>query len=309
MVPFPSQVAERLYYREQTLLEFTAEVIEVRELARVEGRPVFQVALDCTAFYPTGGGQPHDVGSLFATARSGVVLEAPITGVEEDGSGEIWHTTAKPLQQGTAVRGRVDAERRRDHMQQHSGQHLLSAILRRGMGAETVSFHLGEKVSTIDLALALTEQQMEDAERLGNEAIRSALPVTQRTVTGQEAEQMLASGVLRKLPPRTGDLRLIEIGDIDLNACGGTHVGNTAEIGPLLLRGTERKRGNTRLMFLCGSRALAAAREDWKVLSSIAHALSTGPAQVAERVVQMQAEIKRLRKQVAREVEGDTGGS
>ena len=121
-------VAERLYYDEPLRLEFTAAVTEIRELARVEGKPLFQVALDRTAFFSTGGGQPHDTGVLVATARSGAVLEAPVTAVSEDEAGEVWHTTVKPLQPGTEVVGRVDAERRRDHMQQHSGQHLLSAV-------------------------------------------------------------------------------------------------------------------------------------------------------------------------------------
>ena len=122
-MPMP-QVAERLYYVEPSRLEFTATVTEIRELARGEGRPLFQMALDRTAFYPTGGGQPFDTGVLVATARSGAVLEAPVTDVCEDEAGEVWHTTVKPLQPGAEVTGRVDAQRRRDHMQQHSGQHL-----------------------------------------------------------------------------------------------------------------------------------------------------------------------------------------
>lgn len=256
-----ARVAERLYYREQNLLEFAAEITEIRELARVDGKPVFQVALDRTAFCPESGGQPFDTGSLAATARSGTVLQAPVTAVQEDESGEIWHTTAKPLQPGTAVRGQVDGERRRDHMQQHSGQHLLSAIFQRELGMVTVSFHLGVEVSTIDIVGALTEPQMECIERLANEAIGASLPVSQRIVPGHEAERMLAEGLLRKLPARVGDLRLIEIEGLDRNACGGTHVAATAEIGTLLLRGTETVRGNTRVSFVCGARALAAARQ------------------------------------------------
>ena len=290
-------MVERLYYADSSLLEFAAVVTEIRELARVEGRPVFQVALDRTAFYPTGGGQPHDTGVLVATARSGAVLEAPITAVTEDEAGEVWHTTAKPLQPGTEVTGRVDAERRRDHMQQHSGQHLLSAVARRELGAATVGFHLGTAETTIDLAVPLlSAEQVAVLQGKTNELVMHALPVTQRWIPRDEAEALLAAGVLPKLPPRVGDLRVVTIEGVDQNACGGTNVGNTAAIGPVLLRRVEKTKGRSRLSFVCGERALQAATADWALLSELAGALSTSTSDVPERVARMQKEIAEGRR-------------
>ena len=289
--------ARRIYYDEPERLEFTAEVTAIRELARVDGRQVWQIALDQTAFYPTSGGQPYDTGNLIATSRSGAMLEVPVSNVEEDEAGEVWHTTGKPLQEGTAIRGAVDAERRRDHMQQHTGQHLLSAVLQSHFGLKTLSFHLGTDTSTIDLDGDLTPEQLAGAEQAANEVIRSVLPVTIRTVSQQDAEAMLAAGTLRKLPPRTGPIRIIEIAGIDVNACGGTHVANTARIAPLLLRGTERVRGGTRLTFLCGERAIAAARVDYQRLTSIAQSLSTSAEDIAAAIARLQNDSKAAGKQ------------
>lgn len=307
-----SPVAERMYYGESSPLEFAAVVTEIRELSRVEGKPVFQVALDRTAFYPTSGGQPFDTGVLIATARSGAVLEAPVTDVTEDEAGEVWHTTAKPLQPGTEVVGRVDAGRRRDHMQQHSGQHLLSAVAAREFGAATAGFHLGEAVSTVDLTLpSLGAEDMAQLEAWVNDVVMQALPVTQRVILRSEAEALLARGVLRKLPPREGDLRVVSIGtagEVDQNACGGTHVETTAALGPVLLRRTERVRGNTRVTFVCGGRALRAAREDAVLLAGLAAGLSTAPAQLPERIAKMQEEIKAARKLLKQQARGGASG-
>ena len=294
-----NDAARRIYYDEPHRLEFTAEVTAIRELARVDGRQVWQIALDQTAFYPTSGGQPHDTGSLIATSRSGTQLDVPVSNVEEDDDGEVWHTTQKPLQQGTAVRGAVDARRRRDHMQQHSGQHLLSAVLLRDLGLSTVSFHLGADSSTIDLDGVLTGDQLARAEDSANDMIRSSLPLSMRTVSGEAAEALLAAGTLRKLPPRTGRIRIVEIAGLDVNACGGTHVPNTADIAPLLLRGTERVRAGTRLTFLCGGRAIAAARADHQRLVALAQSLSTGLDEVADTVARLQADNKAAARQQA----------
>lgn len=292
------QSANRIYYDEPATLEFTAEVTAIRELARVDGQQVWQIALDRTAFYPTSGGQPYDTGVLVATARSGASLEVPITNVEEDEAGEVWHTTSKPLQEGTVVSGRIEATRRRDHMQQHSGQHLLSAILDRDFAVRTVSFHLGDDVSTIDLeGPMLTDAQLQAVADEANRIIASALPFGLRYVTSDEAVAMKEQGLLRKLPPRSGNIRIVEIPGIDTNACGGTHVATTAEIGPLLLRGTEKVRGNLRLSFVCGKRALAAANADFHRLQEAASLLTTAVPEITTSIERLRAENRSLQKE------------
>jgi alanyl-tRNA synthetase len=290
-------MSERLYYADPSLAFFEAHVSDIREVSRSEGRSLWQIALDRSAFYPTSGGQPHDTGMLTATSSGGALLEAPILAVEEDDQGEVWHTTPKPLLAGTAVRGYVDWSRRRDHMQQHSGQHLLSAVLYRQLGAPTVSFHLGEMTSTIDLAReGISLEELERVEDTVNEIIAEDRAVTMRTISRDEAEMLLAAGTLHKLPEREGAIRLIEIDEIDLNACGGTHVQATGQIGGLLVRGTERMRNGLRVEFVCGVRAAVAARQDLATLTRAAGALSVGRSQVPEAVERLLAEGKAANK-------------
>ncbi|MGC1293581.1 MAG: DHHA1 domain-containing protein [Alloacidobacterium sp.] len=286
-------MTERLYYSDSFLPGFSSRVTDIRELSRTDGESVWQIALERTAFYPTSGGQPHDLGVLRATSRSGAVLEVPVIAVEEDENGEVWHQTLKPLLTGTEVRGEIDWARRLDHMQQHSGQHLLSAVFARELRATTVSFHLGESSSTIDLAVeALAHHSLERVERIANELIAEDRAVTLRIVDRGEADALLASGALRKLPERAGTIRLIEIADCDLNACGGTHVRSTGQIGGLLIRSVERVRQGVRVEFVCGLRAVAAARQDFSVLTRSAALLSTPRAEVPAGVERLVADAK-----------------
>lgn len=286
-------MTERLYYSDSFLRNFSSRVADIRELSRTEGQSVWQVALERTAFYPTSGGQPHDLGILTATSRSGAVLAVPVVAVEEDEHGEVWHQTLKPLLAGTEVRGEIDWQRRFDHMQQHSGQHLLSAVFLKDLQAPTVSFHLGEMSSTIDLAVdSLAQHSLERVERIANELIAEDRAVTTRTVDRTEADALLAAGALRKLPEREGTIRLIEIADCDLNACGGTHVRSTGQIGGLLLRGMERVRQGVRVEFVCGQRAVTAARQDFSVLTRSASLLSTPRADVPAGIERLAAEAK-----------------
>ncbi len=290
-------MSDRLYYADPSLASFEAHVSDIREVSRSQGRSLWQIALDRSAFYPTSGGQPHDTGLLTATSTGGALLEAPILAVEEDEQGEVWHTTAKPLLAGTPVHGFVDWPRRRDHMQQHSGQHLLSAVIYRQLGAATVSFHLGEMTSTIDLAReAISREELERVEDAANEIIAQDCAITMRTVSRKEAEMLLAAGTLHKLPEREGDIRLIEIEGIDLNACGGTHVRTTGQIGGLLIRGTERVRQGIRVEFVCGMRAALTARRDLATLTRAAAALSVGRLEVADAVERQLAEGKAAHK-------------
>ncbi len=303
--------AERLYYADSALTDFTATVTDIRERSRTGGASLWQIALDRSAFYPTSGGQPHDTGTLAATAPSGARLEAPIVDVEEDDHGELWHLTQKPLLAGTRIEGRIDWARRLDHMQQHSGQHLLSALFYQEIGALTVSFHLGDTVSTIDLdteaiAPSALANALANVEQLANAIVAEARPVAHRSVTAAEAERLLAEGKLRKLPERGGDIRLIVIPadqnaasapDLDLNACGGTHVTSTSQIGAVLLRGTERIRQSTRVSFLCGNRAIAAARADDALLTQLGRELSVGRADLPAALARIKVDIRAAGKE------------
>jgi alanyl-tRNA synthetase len=310
--------AERLYYADSALHRFTATVTDIRERSRTGSASLWQIALDRSAFYPTSGGQPHDTGTLTATAPSGARLEAPIVDVEEDEQGELWHLTPKPVLAGTPIEGRIDTARRLDHMQQHSGQHLLSALFYRELGAATVSFHLGETVSTIDLNTeSLGPSALANIEQLANAIVAEARPLALRTITAAEAEALLANGTLRKLPAREGDIRLIVIAgnpaagaiagesaagaenhpDLDVNACGGTHVASTSQIGAVLIRGTERIRQSTRVSFLCGSRAIAAARADDTQLTQLGRELSVGRADLPAALARVKADLRAAAKE------------
>jgi alanyl-tRNA synthetase len=301
-------MSDRLYYADPSLATFDAHVSDIREVSRIQGQSLWQITLDRSAFYPTGGGQPHDTGRLTATSSGGALLEAPILAVEEDEQGEVWHTTPKPLLAGTAVRGYIDWNRRRDHMQQHSGQHLLSAVFHRQLGAATVSFHLGELTSTIDLACeAVSAEDLERAEDAANDIIAQDRAVNVRTIPRAEAEVLLAAGTLRKLPEREGDIRLVEIDQTDLNACGGTHVHATGQIGGLLIRGTERVRQGTRVEFVCGRRAALTARRDLETLTRAAASLSVGRLDVADAVERLLTEAKaghKTRQKLSEEMAG-----
>ncbi|HEX6495123.1 MAG TPA: DHHA1 domain-containing protein [Acidobacteriaceae bacterium] len=295
--------AERLYYADSALTQFTATVTDIRERSRTGGASLWQVALDRSAFYPTSGGQPFDTGTLVATAASGARLEAPVIDVEEDEQGEVWHLTPKPLLAGTQVEGNIDWGRRLDHMQQHSGQHLLSALFYQELRALTVSFHLGDAVSTIDLNTESVEPaQLAHIEKLANAIVAEARPMVHKSIPAEEAQRLLAEGQLRKLPPRTGDIRIVVIAGetaaavipaaLDVNACGGTHVTSTSQIGPVVLRGTERIRQSVRVSFLCGNRAIAAARADDTLLTQLGRELSVGRADLPTALARLKTEAK-----------------
>ena len=303
-------VAERLYY-DVAALEFRAVVTDVRLDSHDVGESgqkeqVWQVALDRTGFYPAGGGQPWDMGVLVATAKSGAVLEVPVERVEEDEAGEVWHYVRKPLLEGTEIVGRVDAERRMDHAQQHTGQHLLSAMFLRELGARTVSFHLGADSVTIDLAVEkVSEEELRLVEAEANRVIYEDRAMRPAWVSREEAEGMLARGELRKLPERAGRMRIVEMEGVEFNACGGTHVRSTGAIGGLLVRRVEKVKQGQRVEFCCGLRAVRAAARDYARLRELGVLLSVGPADLAGRVAGLiedkkaaAKELKVLRRQL-----------
>jgi alanyl-tRNA synthetase len=273
-------LTERLYYHDSFLYDFDACVVESRTL---EGKHA--VVLDRTAFYPTSGGQVHDLGLLLADGK-----QISITEVADEEDGRILHFASAPLPSGTQVRGRVDAARRRDHVQQHTGQHVLSAAFIQLFNMPTVSFHMGEESCTIDLETSgLSAAQAQKAELLANEVIAENRPVSILFVPLEEARQL----GLRKLPPKqTGDLRLIDIANFDLTACGGTHVRATGQIGSILLRKIEKVKQGMRVEFVCGLRAMNTARRDYTTLTEAAALYSSHIHDVPEQVRKSLAESK-----------------
>lgn len=259
-------VTDRLYYHDSFLKEFDAEVISCEQDA-----DRWRVILDRTAFYPTSGGQPHDTGSL-GESKVLEVLD------EEDGS--LIHFTDRAISSGQTY-GRIDWERRFDHIQQHTGQHLLSAAFIELFKMQTVSFHLGREISTIDLAApALDQRQLEIAERRTNEIIFDDRPIK---ILFGTAEELAAAGI-RKQVDREGILRAIEIETFDRQPCGGTHVARTGQIGIILLRKLEKVKGAWRVEFVCGYRAMRAARADATLLADTARQLSCAPVDVPSMV-------------------------
>ena len=264
-------MTDRLYYHDSFLHEFEGEITEVVPVAEINGR--HGVYLDRTAFYPTSGGQVYDTGWLAAVEGSSAKLRVAEVAETEDGRVVHYIEADKAPQQGTRVRGMIDPARRRDHMQQHSGQHVLSAAFVRLFNLPTVSFHMGDDTSSIDLDTPnLTARQVEETEALANEIVQENRPVEIKFVTQAGAQEL----GLRK-PPRADkdELRLIDIRDFDLSACGGTHVQNTGQIGCILLRKTERVRQGWRVEFVCGQRAVATARHDYTTLAESAALFSS----------------------------------
>jgi len=282
------QTTERLYHRDCYLREFEAEVVG----AAPEGK-AFRVYLDRTAFYPDSGGQPSD---------HGMIGGIPVLNVIDEG-GRVAHAMERPPA-GQRVTGQIDWARRFDHMQQHTGQHILSAAFEQIDNYRTVSFHLGSASSTIDLdSDRLGRRQLEEAEELANRVIFEDREVHILFKSGAEVSQMS----LRKPTEREGEVRVIEIPEFDLSACGGTHVSRTGAVGTVLVRKFERLKGLTRVEFVCGRRALAAARNDFEVLSDAARLFSGAaenlPALITKQSDELKAALKAREKLIKRVAE------
>jgi alanyl-tRNA synthetase len=274
-------MTERIYYIEPARRSFDAVVTAVLEH---EGAPA--LVLDRTAFYPTSGGQPFDTGRLGTT---------DVLNTIDDGE-RVLHVVRGPLGVGAAVHGEIDWPRRFDHMQQHTGQHVLSAACDRLLDNRTTSFHMGVESSTIDLARELSPADVERCVDEANRVVWDDRPVTIRFASPEEAAQL----PLRKEPVREGTLRLIEIADFDLSACGGTHVARTGEIGIIAATVVEKFRGGTRLTFVCGGRALRALRGYRDAVAGSVRSLSVLPHELPAAVERMLAEGKQARKAVTR---------
>ena len=281
-------MTERIYYTEPSCRTFEATVTRTGER---DGRPL--VTLDRTAFYPTSGGQPFDTGRLGSVD----VVETI------DEGDEIVHVVSAPVAPGTRLRGEIDWVRRFDHMQQHTGQHVLSAAFDRLFENRTTSFHMGAEVSTIDLAREATSGEIDRAVDEANHVVWEDREVSVRFVSVDEAARL----TLRKEPIREGTLRLVEIRDFDLSACGGTHVSRTGAIGIIAVTQSERFRGGSRITFACGSRALRAFRGYRDAVAGAVRVLSVLPHELPSAVERAQLDSKDLRKTVSR-LQGELAG-
>ena len=274
-------MTERIYYNDSYLRCFNAQVVACAP----GGSTVY---LDRTAFYPTSGGQPCDLGFINGVAVQDVVDEGD----------SVAHVLAAPVEPGP-VDCAIDWDRRFDHMQQHTGQHLLSAVFEEHLGLHTVSFHLGAESSTIDLeGGALDAAAAARAERRANQLISENRPVT---VVYEDAAQAQR---LRKPSGREGALRIVSIDGLDRSACGGTHVRSTGEIGAILIRKLEKIRHSVRAEFLCGARAVARARADYEALNKIAQLVSAS-CDDAPAMIAAQLEAARFSEKLRRKLELD----
>ncbi len=282
-------MTERLHRQDPYLLEFDASMVARREH---QGRPA--VVLDRTAFYAESGGQPWDTGTLG---------DARVLAVIEDGP-EVLHVLDRPLA-GDRVHGRVDAERRRDHMQQHHGQHLLSKAFVDVAQAATVAFHLGSEDTTVDLDRFIGGEQATVAERLANDVVWQARPVRVASLSADEAR---AAG----MEPPEGvevDIRVVEVEGFDRQPCGGTHPRTTAAVGVVVITSLERYKSGTRVRFLCGGRALAAFARRQRILDQLVETLSAPLDEVAAAARKasddLAASERRAKGLLERALEGD----
>jgi alanyl-tRNA synthetase len=289
-------VTERLYYSDSHLIEFDARVVDVTD--RVSGWTA--IVLDRTAFYPTGGGQPSDTGTLNG---------ARVVECIDDGDNGVLHVVQgiTPAR-GAVMQGRVDWSRRLDHMQQHTGQHILSQAFITLFNAPTKSFRVLEASCEIDVDLSNpTNEVIERAVELANNVVWEDRAINIRSVTSTEAAEL----PLRKEPARDGDLRLIEIEGFDLTPCGGTHAYRTGEVGMIAVRSWERAKGLTRIEFVAGTRALADYRKANRSAREVAALFSTGRDDAPQVAAQMVEEHKELNRRIraleelAAEVEAD----
>ncbi|MFC1959755.1 DHHA1 domain-containing protein [Chloroflexota bacterium] len=284
-------MTERLYYTDATLTSFMARVVE---RGIIDDHPA--VVLDQSCFYPTSGGQPFDTGHL-----NGVPVLDVQAIVDENGDeaghatgGAVWHILGADLT-ALEVTGTIDWPRRFDHMQHHTGQHILTQAFIEIANAPTVSFHLGEATVTLDLATAnLTEATLKAVEERANQIVWQNLAV--KAWFPDRAE--LAALPLRKVPAGYDKLRIVGIGDVDFTACGGTHVQQTGEVGLIKIIGTEKIKGQTRVEFACGGRALADYHSKNAVLHRLSTDLTTGYREIGDSIAKLRAENKALRAEL-----------
>ncbi len=280
--------SKRLYYQNAYTTHFEATIVE---RVRQEGQTA--VILDQTFFYPTSGGQPFDTGTINNLPVYDVTIR------EKDEAVLHWLDTTELWQDN--ITGQINWPRRFDHMQQHTGQHILSQAFIQIAQADTVGFHLSDNSVTIDLhTTQISPAQVEEAEHLANQIIWQNRPVHIRSVTLEQAQKL----ALRKLPSvRSGQLRLIEIEQFDLNACGGTHVSHTGAVGLIKIVKLERQNNQLRVEFCCGKRALVDYRLKNSLVNQLASELTTGIGEVVESVTRLKDEAKESRRKLKKQQE------
>lgn len=272
-------MTQKIYYDSAYTREWHTTIT-----GKVDKEDGVYVTLAETAFYPHGGGQPCDLGQIGGIAVLDVNIE----------DGEVWHKLERTPEE-IEVHCEIDWERRFDHMQQHTGQHLLSAITLKLTEAMTLSFHLGTEYDTIDVATAeLGANQLTAIEQEVNRQIYRNARINTSWVTAEEAAQL----PLVKQPTVTEDIRIVEIEGVEYNACGGTHVLATGEIGIIKLLKTEKVKGGTRIYFKCGTRALNEFTATQNVLNSIMVKLKTSKDELLERIEKMELEQKQLQTEL-----------
>jgi len=276
-------LTKRLYYQDSYLKEFKAKILKK---IKIDNQPA--VVLDESAFYPTSGGQPYD---------KGFIQDTPVVEVVEEGD-EIIHILKEELKEkiNSEVVGKIDWKRRFDHMQQHLGQHILSGALMEIWGAETVSFHLGEEICTLDIVKEkFSEEEAKEAEECTNEIIFKNRPVKCYFVEGEEELKRLN---LRKIPEKTGKIRIIEVEDFDLSACGGTHCRATGEVGLIKITKWEKRGEKTRLEFICGRRAWKDYFWKNELIKNISNQLTIKDSELGEALDRMLEERKKTGKEL-----------
>ena len=270
----------RLYYTDSMQQTFTSRVAR----CDIDGAQP-RVVLESTAFYPTSGGQPYDLGTLGG---------ATVRDVVDDDAWGVVHVVDRPLVVGETVEGRIDWSRRFDHMQQHTGQHILSAAFNRTCGVRTESFHLGTTSCTIDLAREVTAAEITAAEAAACQVVWEDRDVTVRFASEAEAAAM----PLRKESLRSGTLRLIDVTDFDLSACGGTHVPRTGMVGVIAVAGWERFKGGSRIEFVCGGRARASHGRLRDQVTALVRQLTVAPHELAGAVERLHSENRTAQKTI-----------
>ena len=277
---YSGRVTRRLYYEDAAMRAFQANVVE----SRLDGDASL-VLLDATAFYPGGGGQPSDRGTLGDRA----VLDVT------EAEGRVWHRLDGPLAQGAPVSGSLDWGRRFDHMQQHTGQHVLSRAFVEILKADTRSFHMGEDAVTIDVDHPGPDgAALKRVEARANEVVWDDGDVVTHVVTMEEAVKF----PLRKAPDVEGPVRVVEVGAFDWSACGGTHVRRAGQVGLIAILGTEKYKGGTRVSFVCGGRAVERLRGAGSLLRDLCRSFTTGEEDLPRAVARLREERERLERRL-----------